>query len=46
MKTDAFARLLASQPATLSGENGGPRFVAYHGRNAATTMRTPDSMPM
>ena len=43
--TDALARLLASQPATLSGEKGGPRLVAYQGRNAAITTRTPESIP-
>ena len=44
---DGCLRQVAGLPAgDALGENGGPRFVAYHGRNAATTMMTPDSMPM
>jgi hypothetical protein len=43
--TDVLATLVASQPATLSGANGGPRLVAYHGRKAATTMAIPEIMP-
>ena len=45
MKTDAWATLVASQPATLSAEKGGPMSVAYQGRKAATTMTIPEIRP-
>ena len=34
-----------SQPLALVAENGGPRLVAYQGRNTETTSTTPEMTP-
>ena len=39
------ATVVASQPAALTAENGGPRLVAYQGRNTEMISATPESTP-